>query len=247
VQLLAASSAMRRGQPVGTGFIVHESGLVLTAKHVIEAVRRIAAQPGHSDATLQVGLAKTNTENMRANFTVVGGELVEGDPRHDLALVRMQPNPFDGRVKSGFIIAGQPIPLLFSVAAQSESRPRDGDPIAVSGYPLSETVLVTTSGGIASSWAMDVQNVTPPGAPSDYQIPDVKDSLLADVAVNPGNSGGPVYSIRTGDVIGICVAFKVGSGQIGNDPFAYNSGLSVVVPIKYGRELIERCVGRLGA
>jgi hypothetical protein len=51
--------------------------------------------------------------------------------------------------------------------AQSEAaRPRDGDAIAVSGYPLSEPTLVTTSGCVASAWGTDIHEVQPSGVPS---------------------------------------------------------------------------------
>src|SRR5438132_584434 len=58
--------------------------------------------------------------------------------------------------------------------------PADGEPIAISGYPLAEPTLVTTSGHIACSWT----------------IHNHQDHYLADVTANPGNSGGPVYRLQ---------------------------------------------------
>ncbi len=40
-------------------------------------------------------------------------------------------------------------------------------------------------------------------------------------AVNPGNSGGPAYRQSDGEVIGVCVAFRIGQGSGGTDPFFY--------------------------
>jgi S1-C subfamily serine protease len=71
-------------------------------------------------------------------------------------------------------------------------------------------------------------------------MPNIADGDLADVIVNPGNSGGPVYRVSDGEIIGVCVAFRVGRGSIADNVFFYNSGLSVVIPIKYAQAIIQR-------
>jgi S1-C subfamily serine protease len=131
---------------------------------------------------------------------------------------------------------------LFGLASLSDQAVRDGEGIAVSGYPLAEPALVTTSGAIASAFGSDIQEIQAAGGPAGFLVPDSADSYLADVAVNPGNSGGPVYRIADGSVLGVCVAFRIAAGTLENhpSPFFYNSGLSVVVPIKYGQSLIAR-------
>jgi S1-C subfamily serine protease len=235
--------------PVGTGFIVDRSGLVLTARHVPRDGRKALEDQQRQNISFFIGLAQPNSANIRANFTLVGCEIVEEDPRHDLTLLRMIPNPFEGAVTSGIVIEGNPLPLLYEEATLSSDRPRDGSPIAVSGYPFGDPVLITTSGAVASAWAMDVQQVSPPGAPAGFTMPDIKDSYFADVSVNPGNSGGPVYSIDDGGIVGVCIAFRTaqvvtdkGPVAINGSPMYYNSGLSIVVPIRYGEELLARHV-----
>ena len=247
VQISIGGSNHMRPTPIGTGFIVSSTGYVLTARHVIHDGSALIVARQIQNGRFLVGLAQPSTENMRGNFTLVEGKVIEEDPRHDLALLRMQPNPFEGNVSSGVAVNGDRVPLLLGVAARSPSRPRDGSSIAVSGYPLSETVLITTSGALASAWAFDMQQVSPPGAPAGFTMPDIKDCYLADISVNPGNSGGPVYRIPDGSVIGVCVAFRntfVTAGQqpvvVNGEPLAYNSGLSIVVPISYGDELLAR-------
>lgn len=233
--------------PIGTGFIIDSAGYVLTARHVIRDGRALMTAQRTKNCEFLIGLAIQNTENVRASFNLLKGNVIEEDPRHDLALLRMQPNPFDGGVTSGIKIGDAMVPLLFAVATRSSDRPRDGLSIAVSGYPLNETVLITTSGALASAWAMNIEEIAIPGAPAGVTRPDIKDSYLADVSVNPGNSGGPVYRISDGAVVGVCVAFRNVPLMAAQQPvtvngqlLSYNSGLSIAVPISYGEELLTR-------
>ena len=235
-----------KGVVVGTGFWVHSDGLVLTARHVSQdAQSAIAASPG---AHLRLGLAIPNLTGppvtIRSSFELMDVELLEEDPRHDIALLRAPNNPFASGRPSGVHQSGQGwgVNSLYGLASLSDQPVRDGEGIAVSGYPLAEPALVTTSGGIASAFGTDTQQIQAPRGPAGFLVPDSADSYLADVAVNPGNSGGPVYRIADGKVLGVCVAFRVASGRLAThpSPFFYNSGLTVVVPIKYGQLLIDR-------
>lgn len=69
------------------------------------------------------------------------------------------------------------------------------------------------------------------------------DRYLGDLRANHGNSGGPVYSISTGKVIGICDAFvgaPVETTVILPVGLSYNSGLAVIIPIKYAIDLLKK-------
>jgi S1-C subfamily serine protease len=242
----AASGPGNRGVVVGTGFWAHPEGLVLTARHVSrDAQAAIAATPG---ARLRLGLAIPNLTGppitIRSSFEIMDVEILEEDPRHDVALLRAPNNPFTSGRTSGVHQVGTSwgVNALFGLASLSDQAVRDGEGIAVSGYPLAEPALVTTSGAIASAFGSDIQEIQAAGGPAGFLVPDSADSYLADVAVNPGNSGGPVYRIADGSVLGVCVAFRIAAGTLENhpSPFFYNSGLSVVVPIKYGQSLIAR-------
>jgi S1-C subfamily serine protease len=229
---------------IGTGFWVSDAGLLLTARHVIEAGNEALRQ--RSGSRLALGLAIPNLTGppvtIRASFEITDAEVVEEDPRHDLALLRAPSNPFQNGRPSGVHqigAGGWGVNALWGLSRLDTTTVKDGERIAVSGYPLSEPAMITTSGGIASAFGTEVQQVQPPSAPAGFTIPDAADSYLADVAVNPGNSGGPVYRVADGGVIGVCVAFRIASGQ-NPSPFFFNSGLSVIVPIKYGLDLIAR-------
>lgn len=230
-------------QVIGTGFIIHRGGYVITAKHVTEAAHHLSVG-GQSRIT--VGLAIPNMDvpvKMRGNFEIVECDLVEEDPRHDLALLKMKNNPFQsGRQPGVSTIAGGGMTVngLWGLAPLNVGRPRDGDAIVVSGYPMAHPTLITTAGIVASAWYVESMDVTPQGALPGFSVTDMRDAYLADVAVNPGNSGGPVYLQDDGTVIGVCVAFQIAKAEAGGIPLRYNSGLSIVVPIRYSVELLGR-------
>lgn len=190
------------------------------------------------DARILVGLAMPNISGpmtIRQGFELVDCVLVEEDDRHDLALLRLNANPFSSGRQSGIHRTpdgGMGVNALYGLAGLTLEQPRDGEDIAVSGYPLASPTLITTSGIIASAWAIETMQVIPEGAPSDFSMPDIADNYIADVAVNPGNSGGPVYLRDLGHVIGVCVAFRIAEADGGGVLLKYNSGLTIVVPIK---------------
>jgi hypothetical protein len=136
---------------------------------------------------------------------------------------------------------------LHGVGTPDSERPADGLAVATSGYPLANPSMVTSSGIIASGWLTDddaaqLLRRDNPGAPSHVV------RYLADMEVNGGNSGGPVYSVDTVAVIGVCVATQSAlvTGKGGNpvvaegSPLFYSSGLTVVVPARYVISLLER-------
>jgi len=250
---LSNEAGNRLGRPFlslsfGTGFFVSSDGYVLTARHVLEAATQTAAQVEAGQKRTLVALAQPNTQNMRGNFTLVDFDVVDEDARHDLALLKLRQNPFRGEVHSGIRVGNEEVPLLFGTATLNPARPSDGAAIAISGYPLGEPVLVTNVGHMATSWATTIEKVPVPGAPTPFTWPDVADIYLADIEVNPGNSGGPVYLVESGAVVGVCVASKPSPIRDQNgDPAVvdgrqlfYSSGLTQVVPARYVVELAQK-------
>lgn len=110
-------------------------------------------------------------QNVRGNFTGAGADVVAEDERHDLAILRMRANPFTGELLSGFVIGDHHLELLYGKPRLSTDRPEDGEAIAISGYPLANPILVTTSGAIAAAWNYDIAEVSVPDAPQDSRCP----------------------------------------------------------------------------
>jgi S1-C subfamily serine protease len=249
VQVTSAYFAERKS--LGTGFLVSEEAHVITAHHVLEEARDLQAEFPSADIRVGIGIAHPNSENIRAKLMVTDFEVLGEDSRHDLALLRMKQNPFQGEVRSGIVTSDS---LLCRVATLNRDRPRDGDGIAVSGYPLGAMVLLTNTGIVASSWATTIDvDVLDPTKDTTYQRTrsaeptETWDRYLADVQTNPGNSGGPVYSTHDGAVIGVHVASMfadvVAKGKpasVAGVPLTADAGMSVVVPARYVCEMLDR-------
>jgi hypothetical protein len=61
------------------------------------------------------------------------------------------------------------------------------------------------------------------------------------IAVRRESGSPPVYLEESGDVIGVCVSFRIATAEAeGIDPFSYNSGLTTVVPFRYAAEIVAR-------
>ena len=251
---LATAGGQFPGRPaaIGTGFMVNEDGYVVTARHVIEFFRSIQAPGKH----LWVGVGTPNLDDFKigkgsisltGNFGLTEAAVAAEDELHDVVILKMKQNPFFGQMGTFVSGPGQKIDYLHKAAILSPDRPRDGELVAASGYPLNKMALVTTSGSVASGWDYEMKQVHPPNAPPGFMIPESSDSYLVDMHVNHGNSGGPVYTIKDGGVIGICVSFNEAPVEHGNnapspqaDPLYFNSGLGNVVPIRYAVELLKK-------
>ena len=243
--------------PAGTGFIVNEDGYVITALHVLSFFDNVHGFPvgGHTYPAgrnrLLVGIPFANTDTgrlkMRAAYSEISFTVVDTDSVHDLALLKIE--------RRGFVLGAARPRTAKYVATFSVARPEDGEEIAVSGYPLGKSVLVTTSGAVASSWGYEETNEALLGRPG-LTVPGTKDIFLVDLHLNHGNSGGPVYSIETGAVVGVADAYALEDNVMlapspGDKPdpafdqasgraLVTNAGLGIVVPARYVVALLEK-------
>jgi S1-C subfamily serine protease len=222
VQISAMGPATSpQGDTLGTGFLVTPQ-VVVTAKHVVDAVDEASGQ------ALHVAFAGPEVDTpelkIRAGFVGTGGRILAVMPEHDLALVEAPgAAAFTAGVRWGPSGVVQPSP---TPAQLSNANVREGTQIAVSGYPLNEPSLVTNSGILASSFSL----VEDGGG--------LQERHLGDFTANPGNSGGPVYTVADAAVVGVCVAGKLAPiiGGVG----AHAAGLTVIVPVAEVVSLLER-------
>ena len=210
--------------PAGTGFIV-ENDLAITALHVIKAISK-------ANGRMLIGVALNDDPSgrikIRGSFILSHAEVVKIDEMNDIALLQLTGGKKFNLLTSGISIGDNPHPVTIDTVDFDIDLPENGELIATSGYPLSEPQLVTSSGIIASNWTLE----------------EGQERFLADMTINRGNSGGPVYLHKNGKVIGVSCAYRSAalsdsSGDINSDGLTHNSGLSLVVPAEYVVRLID--------
>ncbi len=157
----------------GTGFVIDSDGTILTNYHVIEDARTI--------------------EVTFVDETTLPAELIGGDPRNDVAVLRVESLP----------ASVQPVELGESATLQVGQRA-----IAI-GNPFGQFGSTMTT-GVVSALNRTIQG-------QDGR--EVSGIIQTDAAINQGNSGGPLLN-SAGRVIGMNTAIFSPSGTNAGVGFA---------------------------
>jgi serine protease Do len=147
-----------------------------------------------------------NAEEIYVRFTdkrEMKAKVIGADKRSDVALVKVEAAN-----------------LVFLKLGDSNAT-RVGEWVLAIGSPFGFANSVTA--GILSAKSRDL--------PADSTASDAVPFLQTDVAVNPGNSGGPLFNLR-GEVIGI-------NSQIFSRTGSY-AGISFAIPIDYAAGVIDQ-------
>ena len=198
----------------GTGFIVGDGSHALTNAHVLPA-----SVDKNKLETLAVFVREGGKETLRA------AELVEEDEQHDIALLK---------------IAGAPLP---SLALGNSDKVREGDIYAFTGYPIGVVLGLhpATHRGMVSA-------ITPTAIPAPRasqltktvlaRLQDPFEVFQLDATAYPGNSGSPLYDLKTGAVVGIIN--KVFVQETKENLLSKPSGISYAIPIRYADSLLKK-------
>ncbi|MCK9507270.1 MAG: DegQ family serine endoprotease [Pigmentiphaga sp.] len=168
-----------RGQ--GSGFIIDQSGIILTNAHVIQNAKEVTVKL---------------TDRREFQAKVLGS-----DPRTDVAVLKIDAKQLP-QVKLG-----------------TTQNLRVGEWVLAIGSPFGLENTVTA--GVVSAKGRSL--------PNDSAVPFIQ----TDVAVNPGNSGGPLFNGR-GEVVGI-------NSQIYSETGGYQ-GLSFAIPIELALKIKAQIV-----
>lgn len=199
----------------GTGFALGDGSVIATNAHVIAAALDAAQQE-----TLAV-LVRQGDGLTRRNASL---QVTDAD--HDLALLR---------------ISGPPLPAL---KIKSAADVHEGQTIAFIGFPIGGVLGFSpvTHHGIISS-------ITPIALPAGNSaqlkgkpIRRLRSGLFSiyqlDATAYPGNSGGPLFDVDTGEVIGILnMVFVKGTKE---SMLEKPSGISYAIPASFLLDLISR-------
>jgi serine protease Do len=202
----------------GTGFVVGDGHLLVTNAHVVpEAtadLRQLVMQVGGNRKAGQEGALETRELT-----------LLKLDHTHDLALLR---------------ISGEALPTL--TLAPSDGA-REGQAAAFMGFPIGGLLgfsPVTHRATISSITpiALPPPNARQLDAAAVARLRSAPfDIYQLDGTAYPGNSGGPLFDIDNGQVLGVInMVFVKGSREtLLSNP----SGISYAIPVRFVRELID--------
>ena len=199
----------------GTGFVVGDGTLVATNAHVVPVV-----VDSNSREVVSIAIPQATGDAIVREAAVVAR-----DAEHDLALLRV----------SG--------PALPAVRLGDSSRVREGQMFAFTGFPIGGAIglFPTTHHAYVSA----ITPITLPQATSRSLDAALVRRLRGerfnifqlDATAYPGNSGSPMFSVETGEVIAIVNMVFVKGGK--ETALSAPSGISYSIPSLFLGRLID--------
>jgi S1-C subfamily serine protease len=197
----------------GNGFFINAQGYFITAAHVL--------------SQLHGGQPYLLLRQIAGPPRIVPAALVALDRDHDVAVLRVTPNPFDGKFKVGFLplaenwlVRGRAV----LAAAEHPSKPLDA-------YTLDATVEDRSSGEVS-----DFQFSQLGKGPSDTEL------FLFNHQVRRGQSGAPIVSGDSHEVVGLVEGQWLRSSLISlaAAPDQGTPGIGAAIPIHYAIALLQQ-------
>ncbi len=199
----------------GTGFVVGNGTLVATNAHVVP--ENLDSANGEI-LVIQAPAGRGLLQQRPAKVTA-------SDKAHDLALLRIE---------------GSPLPAL---VLQSVGPVREGQSVAFTGFPIGSVLGLSpvTHRGIISAITPIVLPSAKANQLNEKVIKRLKSGTFEiyqlDGTAYPGNSGGPLFEMEKGEVIGIInMVFVKGTKE---SVLSHPSGISFAIPVLYLQELLR--------
>lgn len=203
----------------GTGFVVGDGNLAITNAHVLPKPEE--PQDG-SDLVVQV--RREGELQMRA------ATVLEIDRLRDLALLRF---------------TGEPAPAL---ALGDSDAVKEGQIIAYTGFPIGGALGFSpvTHRGMVSSITPIVLPAANSQRLSARSIRNARDGTFnifqLDGTAYPGNSGGPVFDLETGQVVAVINMVYVRGTR--ETALSQPSGITYAIPANFIVPLLQRHPGQ---
>lgn len=197
----------------GTGFVVADGRHVLTNAHVIPP-----ETPGRVDRGIAIQVWTPESQ-----WLVREAKLITMDAQHDLALLRI-----DG-------------PAMPTLRLASNEAP-EGTAIALIGFPLGGALgysHVTHRGIVSARTAIAPPAVGAQGL-TERAVKQLRQGAFEvvqlDATAYPGNSGGPVLDVETGEVVGVVSMVLVKGTK--EAALSAPSGISYAIPVRDAAALL---------
>lgn len=206
----------------GTGFAVGDGRQIVTNVHVLPQ-----QEPGRIDQSVAIQAWTAD-----AGWVLRGARVEKKDYLHDLALLQVDD--------------GEPLPTL-PLARHDAS---EGDAIALIGFPIGGALGYShvTHHGIVSAWTAIVPPASGPQGLSERAVRQLRQGsfkvLQLDATAYPGNSGGPVINIATGEVVGVINMVVVKAAH--ESALSAPTGISYAIPASHVLDLLSGGTGAAG-
>ncbi len=194
----------------GNGFFINSDAYLITAAHVLSQLH--GGQP-------YVLLHQSSSE-----FRIAQAALVAIDREHDVAILRVSPNPFAGNYKVSFLPLSSDRPLPGQTvlsAALLPSKPREA-------YTLNATIEMRARGEILDSEFSQLEK-----GKGDTEL------LIFGHEVVLGQSGAPVISAESQSVVGLVEGQWFGHNSLAMVA-AERQPVGAILPIHYAIALLQQ-------
>ncbi|MFH1885203.1 MAG: serine protease [Pseudomonadota bacterium] len=188
---------------IGSGFCIHHRGIIVTSRHVVDAFlnkpfhkQPVAPSEKRDDKKLYFKDIKAqalyaiffdvNSSSEQISVPMARVEQVIAKSDYDLAVARVHPHP---AFPDGFP----------SLQIESYEAIHEGMEIATCGFPLGN-FLMDKFGTMTSSFTKGILSSV---IPSSNVPKELLRGFQLDLTATHGNSGGPVFSMRSGKVFGV--------------------------------------------
>ncbi|MCA0239440.1 MAG: serine protease [Proteobacteria bacterium] len=201
----------------GSGFFIGDGSIVATCWHVLPDLTAPNRTAGVTSIAVQTARPDGSLEQRDA-------EVLGSSRAHDLALLR---------------IKGQPGPALPLAAAGTA---REGMDVALIGYPIGGVLgfKPVTHRGIVASIVASALPTAGARQLDEGTVTRLREGsfelLQLDATAYPGNSGGPLFELETGRVIGVVNMGLVKGGR--ESALSQPTGITYALPVRYLHALI---------
>jgi outer membrane biosynthesis protein TonB len=193
----------------GNGFFINNEGYLLTAAHVL--------------SQLHGGQPHILLRQLSGSPRIVPATLVAIDREHDVAILRVSPNPFAGNYKVSFLSLSYdrpPCGQTVLTAALLPSKPRDA-------YTLNATIETRSWGEVLDSEFSHLDK-----GRGDTEI------FLFNHEIILGQSGAPVLAADSQKVVGLVEGQWLGHSTLAATAEQHTPG--AVLPIHYAIALLQQ-------
>ena len=221
---------------IGTGFIAHEDGIIVTNNHVIELIKQLPRKKGAPGDEWPISVMYLHS--------IPGKGMAELFMDVEAVATLGREKPVEG------IHYGPDVPDIGLIYVKVKGLPslelekifdlQEGDEVYMSGYPLGTATLR------APGWIHQINPVLQRGIVSAIQpFPCAKPhGLLIDAVVQGGASGSPIFNPKTNKVTALLYAGIIDNKNISlpNDirlPYYTDTSLTLAIPAYIVSEILE--------